>query len=282
VFEADVVAVLAKEVLRERRAALIAETCAWAVGLSDRPHYQRRSGRVVPSGSTLGDRAGLGLPLSGEEDGRLELGDARPGSFQDALNALRPDGTVYADVFDDEVLDGFVRETCVQAAERARRTRPEAWRDLLDDLGADESDDLADVVRAGDWAEPLRIDAEHVVLAALAAVPLLEVEAEGLPLSMVRAAEAVVRAAAAPAPSSSGPAPDEGLAGALFLAETALREAGLATPVPAAQAGRLLAALLDQGLEPDEVDGVLDRLPVEPEAAAKARALLADLGPAGA
>jgi hypothetical protein len=286
VFEADVVAVLAREVLRERRAELIAETCAWAVGLSDRPHYQRRSGRVVPSGATLGERAGLGLPLSGDEDGRLELGDARPGSFQDALNALRPDGTVHADAFDDEVLEGFVRETCVQAAERARRTRPEAWRDLLDDLGGDDTQDpdgvdaddldLTEVVRAGDWEGPLRIEAEQVVLAALAAVPLLEVEAEGLPLSMVRAAEAVTRAAVAPA--APPPVPDEALAGALFLAETALSGAGLGSPVPAAQAGRLLAALLDQGLEPEEVDQVLDRLPVEPETAAKTRALMADGG----
>jgi hypothetical protein len=274
VFEADVVAVLAREVLRERRGVLIAETCAWTVGLSDRPHHQRRSGRVVPSGATLGERAVLGLPLSADEDGRLDLGDARPGSFQDALNALRPDGSVHADAFDDEVLAGFVLETCVQAAERARRTRPAAWRDLLDDLGGDVSDDLTEVVRAGEWEGPLRIEAEHTVLAALGAVPLLEVEAEGLPLSLVRAAEAVAREAAAPAAPS--PASDEALAGALFLAETALRDAGLATPVPAAQAGRLLAALLDQGLEPDEVDEVLDRLPVEPEAAAKARALLAE------
>lgn len=277
-FEADVVAVLARDVLRERRAALIAETCAWAVGLSDRPHYQRRAGRLVPSGTTLGERAGLGLPLSGDEDGRLELGDARPGSFQDALNALRADGTVYADVFDDEVLEGFVRDICVQAAERARRTRPGAWRDLLDDVGADESDDVAEVVRAGEWEAPLRVDAEHLVLAALATVPLLEVEAEGLPLSTVRAAETLARAAAAPAAPTTTPWPsaDEALAGALFLAQAALADAGLASPVPAAQAGRLLAALLDQGLEPDEIDQVLDRLPVAPETAVKARALLAD------
>lgn len=275
-FEADVVAVLAREVLRERRAALIAEACAWAVGLSDRPHYQRRAGRLVPSGATLGERAGLGLPLSGDEDGRLELGDAPPGSFQDALNALRADGTVYADVFDDEVLDRFVRDTCVQAAERARRSRPEAWRDLLDDLGGDESDDVAEVIRAGEWEGPLRIDAEHVVLAALGTAPLLEVEAEGLPLSMVRAAEAVTRVAAVPPEQPPEPPGTEDLAAALFLAETALGEAGLATPVPAAQAGRLLAALRDQGLEPEEVDVVLDRLPVDPETAAKARALLAD------
>jgi len=193
---------------------------------------------------------------------------------------------VHADAFDDEVLEGFVLDTCVHAAARARRTRPEAWRDLLEDLGADEADDLAEVVRAGEWEAPLRIDAEHVVLAALGAVPLLDVEAEGLPLSMVRAAEAVARAAAAPAtpsPAAASPGPGEAEAGALFLAESALEHAGLATPVPAAQAGRLLAALLDQGLEPEEVDQVLDRLPVEAETAAKARALLRDeLGPAAA
>jgi hypothetical protein len=44
--------------------------------------------------------------------------------------------------------------------------------------------------------------------------------------------------------------------------------------VPEAQAGRLLAALLEQGLEPDEVPRVLDHLPVEPATAEKVRALL--------
>jgi hypothetical protein len=275
VFEVDLMAVLTREILRERRAALIAETCAWAVGLSDRPHVLRRQGRLLATGGTLGERAAAGLPLSGDDDGRLELGDARPGSFQDALNALRPDGTVYADALDDEVLGPFVLATCVLAAERVRGTRPEAWRELVEDVGEDESGDPAEVVRAGDWEAPLRIDAEHVLLAALGSVPLVEVEAEGLPLSAIRAAEAVTRAAAEPAP---GPVAEEGLEGALFLAEAALRDAGLAVPVPAVQAGRLLAALLEQGLEPDEVPPVLAHLPVEPAAAEKVRALLADGG----
>jgi hypothetical protein len=276
VFEPDPLAVLAREVLRERRAALIGEACAWAVGLSDRPHHLRRHGRLVATGGTLGERAAAGLPLSGEEDGRLELGDARPGSFQDALNSLRPDGGLYADAFDDEVLEGFARDICVLAAERLRRDRPAAWRDLLDDLGEEDTDDLAGVVRTGEWEAPLRIDAEHLVLAALGAVPLLEVEAEGLPLSTVRAAEAVTRGAVASPPPAAG---DDQLEGAVFLAEAGVRDAGLAVPVPAAQAGRLLAVLLEQGLEPDEVAPVLARLPVEAEAAAKVRALLADAGP---
>ena len=80
----------------------------------------------------------------------------------------------------------------MRAAERARSTRPEAWAELADDVGED-PDDLAEVVRGGGWEAPLRIDAEHLVLAALGDVPLIEVEAEGLPLSLVRAAEAVAR-----------------------------------------------------------------------------------------
>jgi hypothetical protein len=274
VFDVDVLAELSREVLRERRAALIAEACAWAVGLSDRPHYRRRHGRVVPSGSTLGERAASALPLSGEEDGRLELGDARPGSFQDALNALRPDGSLYADAFDAEVVDVVVHETVLAAADRLRKTRPAGWRDLLDDLGEDDDADPVDVVRAGEWEAPLRIVAEHLVLAALGAVPLLEVESEGLPLSTVRAAERLARAAAEPPPPAAPP--DDALAGAVFLAQEGLRAAGLATPVPEAQAGRLLAVLLEQGLEPDEVPAVLDRLPVETATAAKVRALLPD------
>jgi len=38
---ASAVALLARELLLERRASLIAHSCAWAVGLSDRPHLAR-------------------------------------------------------------------------------------------------------------------------------------------------------------------------------------------------------------------------------------------------
>ena len=275
-FDIDFMALLCREVLRERTPDLIAESCAWAVGLSDHPHLQRVRGRVVPSGSTLGARAALGQPLGGEEDGRLELGDARPGTFQDALNALTVDGVLYADRFDREVVEPFVLATCVQAAERARSTRAAEWAELLDELG-EEGGDLVEVVRVGEWEALLRIDAEHLVLAAVGAVPLVEVEAEGLPLSLVRAAEAVTRAAA-PVPVPTGPAADE-LAGALFLAEAALRGSGLTLPVPLAQADRLLDVLLAEGLLPEEVPPLLGQLPVEPVTAAEVRATIATLGP---
>ncbi len=271
-YEPDWFGLLGREVLRERRASLIAEACAWSVGLSDRPHHLRLRGRLVATGSTIGDRAALGQPLSGEEDGRIELGDARPGSFQDALNAVDADGTVWADRFDREVIEPFVHETCVLAAERARRTRPGRWAELLDELGEDPDDaDPGDVVRAGEWEEPLRTEAEHLVLAALGRAPLLEVESEGLPLSLVRAAEATARAAAVPPPT---PERDEDLSAALFLALAAVREAGLPTPVPPDDAGRLLAALLEQGLEPEEVTGVLSHLRLAPGTADRVAALL--------
>jgi hypothetical protein len=261
---------LTRRVLRERCAALIAETCAWSVGLSDRPHFRFRDGRPVATGVSLGVRAESGLPLSGEETGRLELGEARPGSFQDALNALTAEGAVLADRFDAEVLEPFVLETCVLAAERARRLRPAVWAELVDDLGEDDAD-LEAIVRAAEWEAPLRIEAEQLVLAALADVPLLEVEAEGLPLSLVRAAEAATRAAAPTAPARE----DDDLAGALFLARSALLGAALAEPVPPAQAGRLLEVLLAEGVEPEEVPRVLARLPVDPATATKVAALLA-------
>jgi hypothetical protein len=263
---------LTRRLLRERAAALIAETCAWSVGLSDQPHFRFGSGRPVPTGVTLGVRAESGLPLSGEEAGRFELGNAQPGSFQDALNALAADGSVLADRFDAEVLEPFVLQTCVQAAERVRRTHPVAWRELIDDLGEDDTSDLTDVVRAGEWEGPLRIEAEQLVLAALADVPLIAVEAEGLPLSLVRGAEAATRAAAPTAPPPATDADD--LAGALFLAESALRGAGLDDPVPPAQAGRLMEVLLVEGLTAEELPAVLAHLPVEPETAAKVVALL--------
>lgn len=276
-FDDDPVAALAREVLRERTAALIAEACAWSVGLSDRPHVTRVRGRLVVTGLTLGARAQSGQQLSGEEDGRLELGNARPGSFQDALNSLAADGSVLADRFDDEVLAPFAVETCVLALQRIRRTRPGLWRFLLDELGEDDDADLAEVVRACGWEAPLRTDAEHLVLAALGAAPLVEVEAEGLPLSLVRAAEATTRAAA-PAPPPV-PARAEELAGALFLGQAAVRAAGLPVPVPAGRAPELLDALLAEGLEPDEVQRVVPHLPVEGRTVDRVTDLLARIDP---
>jgi hypothetical protein len=276
-FGPDFMALLTREVLRERVGALIAEACAWAVGLSDQPHHARLRGRIVPTGLTIGARAAIGQPLSGEEDGRLELGDARPGSFQDVLNAVTADGTVIAEHFDREVIEPFVLDTCVQAAERARDSRAGAWAELLDELGEDGSD-LVEVVRVGEWEAPLRIDAEHLVLAALGTVPLVEVEAEGLPLSLVRAAEAVTRAAAPPPVRPAAPGRPDELAGALFLAEAALAGSGLTLPVPLAEADRLLDVLLAEGLLPEEVPDLLPHLPVEPVTAAEVRATIAAFG----
>ncbi|WP_222264179.1 hypothetical protein [Modestobacter marinus] len=274
-FDVDLLALLTREVLRERVAALIAESCAWAVGLSDQPHYLRRGGRVVGTGITIGARAAAGQLLSGEEDGRLELGDARPGSFQDVLNTVTADGTLIAERFDREVLEPFVLDTCVQAVARFRDSRAGAWAELLDELG-DDGSDLVEVVRVGEWEAPLRIDAEHLVLAALGHVPLVEVEAEGLPLSLVRAAEAVTRAAA-PAPPAADPTRDD-LAGARFLADAALRASGLPLPVPVDRADQLLDVLLAEGVLPEEVPTLLAELPVEPATAAEVRATLAALG----
>jgi hypothetical protein len=147
----------------------------------------------------------------------------------------------------------------VEAARRARDARPEAWQELLDDLGED-GDDLAAVVRAAEWDAPLRTDAEQLVLAAVGHAPLVEVEAEGLPLSLVRAAEAETRRAAQV--EAATPLRDEELAGALFLADVALSSTGLPQPVPPDRAGQLLEALLGEGLEPQEVLAVLPHLPV--------------------
>jgi hypothetical protein len=266
VYDVDPVALLTREVLRERTGALVAETCAWSVGLSDAPHHVRRHGRVVPTGLTLGMRAAAAQQLSVDEDLRLELGDPVPGSFADALGALTADGGLQADRFDAQVLTPFVLETCVEAARRARDARPEAWVELLEDLGED-GDDLAAIVRAAEWDAPLRTDAEQLVLAAVGHAPLVEVEAEGLPLSLVRAAEAETRRAAGVQATPSPSPQDEDLAGALFLADVALTSTGLPQPVPPDRAGQLLEALLGEGLEPEEVLAVLPHLPVLPDTA---------------
>ena len=258
-YDVDPVALLTREVLRERTAALVAESCAWSVGLSDSPHSVRRHGRVVPTGLTLGMRAAAAQQLSVDEDLRLELGEPVAGSFADALGALTADGGLQADRFDAEVLTPFVLETCVEAARRSREAQPEAWAELLDDLGED-GDDLAAVVRAAEWDAPLRTDAEQLVLAAIGHAPLVEVEAEGLPLSRVRAAEAETRRAALL--ELAAPASEDELAGALFLADVALTSSGLPQPVAPAGAGPLLEALLGAGLEPEEVLAVLPHLPV--------------------
>jgi hypothetical protein len=175
------------------------------------------------------------------------------------------------------VLEPFVLATCVQAAERARETRRAAWRELLDELGEDGAD-LAEVVRVGEWEAPLRIDAEHLVLAALGTVPLVEVEAEGLPLSLVRAAEGITRTAATPAPAAAPQPDDDDLAGTLFLARAAFGAGGLTVPVPRAEAETLVSALLAEGLLLEEVPAVLPHLPVLPETAAEVRAIVAAAG----
>ena len=274
-FDVDWMGLLTREVLRERTAELIAEACAWSVGMSDQPHHLRSGGRIVATGLSVGERAACGLPLSGDEDGRLDLGDARPGSFQDALNSVDARGAVAADRFDADVLHPFVHAVCLAAADRARRTRPAAWAELADDVGEDEGD-LDDVVRAGGWEAPLRIDAEHLVLAALRDVPLIEVEAEGLPLSLVRAAESVARAAAPP----GGRQRDDDLAGSLFLARAAVAATGAALPLRPDAAERLVAELLAHGLEPDEVPAVLPHLPVQQATAAEVEAIIRATGAA--
>jgi hypothetical protein len=276
VFDVDWMELATREMLRERAAVLIAEACAWAVGLSDRPHYRPGGAGVLPSGQTLGDRAATDQPLGSEENGRLDLGDARAGSFRDALNALDRDGRVHADRFDEDVLHPFAHDTCLLAAERAQATRPGAWAELADDVGEDPAD-LAAVLHAGEWEVPLRAEAELLVLAALADVPLLDVEAEGVPLSLVRAAEAIARGAVAP-DASAGGSEDADLAGAVFLAEAAVRTAGLPVPVPPDEARPLVAELLAAGLEPEEVVGVLPHLPLGPGTAEAATRLLADEG----
>jgi hypothetical protein len=267
VFDADPVALLAREVLREGTAALVAETCAWSVGLSDAPHHVRRSGRIVPTGLTLGVRAEAGQPLGSEEDARLETADAVPGSFADALNALTASGGLQVDRYEHDVLLPFVLETCRQAALRAAQSDPQGWVELLDELGEDGSD-LSAVVRAAEWDAALRADAELLVLAALGDAPLVEVEAEGLPLSLVRAAEAELRRAAGSDEQARPSAPPEDeVAGALFLADVALRTADVALPVVRADARPALRALLAEGLEPEEVLAVLPHLPVLGDAA---------------
>lgn len=272
-FDVDWMGVLAHEVLLERRAELIAEACAWAVGLSDQPHFLRSGGRVVASGTTVGDRAAKELPLGDEEDGRLDLGDARPGSFADALNAIGADGVLQAHRFDVDVLDPFVHQTCVLAAGRARSARPEAWGELADDVGEDDRD-LPGIVRSAGSEAPLRIDAEQLVLTALGPVPLIEVEAEGLSLSAVRAAEAVARGAAEPEAQT---VPDDHAA-SLFLAEAAVTATGAPTPIAPEAAEQLVEQLLGHGLEPDDVVAVLPRLPLQPETADTVVAILRAAG----
>lgn len=269
----DAVGLRARELLVERTASLIAETCAWAVGLSDTAHHELRHGRVVATGTTLGQRAEADLPLTDEQRDRLDLEDARPGSLQDALNALTADGGVHADRFEEQVLIPFVVETCVLAAVQVRERNPDGWAELLDELGEDGTD-LEAVVRAAEWESPLRITAEHLALAALGHADLVAVEAEGLPLSLVRAAEDELRRAVGEAPAA--PAADEELAGALFLAQAALDAAGLALPVPPADAAALLDVLQAEGLEPHEVLSLLPHLPVLQDTADAVADQLAD------
>jgi hypothetical protein len=262
VYDVHGFSLLARQLLRERAGDLIAEACAWSVGMSDRPHYIRKDFRLVDGGATLGERAAGGLPLGSEESGRLELASAPPGSFSDALNAVTENGTLYADRFDQEVVTPFVRQTCVLAAEQARERQPDAWARLVEELGEDPAD-LEAVVRAGDWEGPLGMDADVLILSALGDVPLVEVEAEGLPLSLVRAAEDEVRRAAPTVAAEPAPVDEEDLAGALFLAQSAVESADLPLPVPPSHGSDLLDVLLREELEPAEILRLLPSLPVQ-------------------
>jgi hypothetical protein len=91
----------------------------------------------------------------------------------------------------------------------------------------------------------------------------------------VRAAEAETRSAA-PVTAPEPEAATDDLAGALYLAELALREAALPVPVPPAAAAALVAVLRSEGLEGEEVLRVLPHLPVSADAAEQVRAELAD------
>jgi hypothetical protein len=269
VLDLDALGLMARELLRERAPDLIAETCAWSVGLSDRPHYELKDGRVGPSGLTMGTRAETGQPLGTEIAGRLDLGDARPGSFQDALNAQGPDGALYAEKLHDELLSVFVVDTGATALQQLRERDPEQWEELLEEVGEDGTD-LPAMVRALEWDELLRTDAEDLVLGALGDVPLLEVEREGVPLSVVRAAERLTHDAVAPEP----PGQDEPDEGVMFLASAAIDRAGLPRPVPPEEAGRLLETLLAEGLEPEELRQALPHLPVLADTAERVGDLL--------
>jgi hypothetical protein len=268
-FDVDWFGLLTRDVLRERTSALVAEACAWTVGLSDTPHLLRRNGRIAPSGLTVGERALRGLPLAADTDVRLDLADAVPGSFRDVLGALGPDGGTHAERFDVEVLAPFVLDVCLRAAERAADGRPGDWAELADDVGEDPAERAA-VVRSGGWEAPLRTDAEVLVLAALGDQPLIEVEAEGLPLSLVRAAEAVTRDAAAAEPA---PQADDDLATVIFLAEAAVRTARL-DDAPPSDAASVLAALRAEGLDDDEVLTALPLLPLSPSTVDRVRRLV--------
>lgn len=275
--DVDPIAALAHDLLRDRTGDLIAAASVWSVGMSDRPHYVRRSGRVKPSGDTLGNRAAAELPLSGEEDALISLGEARPGSFRDALNALTPNGTVYAESFQAELLQPFAVHVCVTALERVRAKHPDVWVDVLDDVGEDDDADLVTIVHLGEWAVPLAADAEDLLIAAIGDAPLLDVEAEGLANEGPAFARAsTARRVGAAAPGAADPEPDDlgELAGALYLAAAAVHTAQLPVPVPPAEARRLLAVLTDEGLEPEEIARVLPALPVEEETVAAVRQVL--------
>jgi hypothetical protein len=91
----------------------------------------------------------------------------------------------------------------------------------------------------------------------------MDVEAEGLPLSLVRAAEEEVRRAAPPVAAEPAAAEQDELVGALFLARSAVEAAQLPLPVPPSHSSDLLDLLLGQELEPAEILQLLPSLPVQ-------------------
>ena len=87
-FDVDVMALLTREVLRERAPALIAESCAWSVGLSDQPHHLRRGGRLFHY-TGMPNRLTSGRDVPREVVKRLEKAGFRAAPALDGVFATR-------------------------------------------------------------------------------------------------------------------------------------------------------------------------------------------------
>lgn len=107
----------------------------------------------------------------------------------------------------------------------------------------------------------LLIETGQLVLAALGDLTLVDVGVAGVPLALVRSAESMA-IKAAPVAAAEGAADDDDLAGALLLADAALRAGALTVPMPPAEAVDLLPLLTDEGLQADEIARLLPELPV--------------------
>ena len=166
--------------------------------MSDQPHHLRSGGRMVGDRARRSASGRLHRPAAQRRGGRPARSGRRPaGQLPGRAQRARADGTVHADRSTSRSSTRSCSDLRAGCRAGPARPGPAAWRELPDDLGEDGPTSPRSSGRRLGGAAADRRRAPRPRRARRG--PLIEVEAEGLPLSLVRAAEGIARGAAPPA-----------------------------------------------------------------------------------